>query len=340
MESERDYIVNTVYRWLWTADSLHNVPSPFGGGLGWGEAGETESPHPGPLPEGEGTNYSPPEERQRWFSISGLGEEEREWKMFCPYCGRQFAGKELDFQHRELPIHCAECQQTFHLSEISRYIAEPLPYLDEASRYSLPEVPGLHAEQSGETLTVEYAPPPPIWGKLLGYFAPAIFLVVFFGSMFAVLLYLIASNPNSIQRCAALMAAMLLVHSPLLFHIWYSILAYYDQYRCFYASWSIQIDRYRFVVHRQYKGDSDMVTYDQRQIRKLCRNESTDRFASPLLGRFPSLLGNSGCSGLELVLFDGTVELLPHLPLRHQNRSDQGANCRWVNYLNRWLVER
>jgi hypothetical protein len=32
---------------------------------------------------------------------------------------------------------------------------EFLPHLDEASQCSLPEVPGLHAEQNGETLTVE-----------------------------------------------------------------------------------------------------------------------------------------------------------------------------------------
>jgi hypothetical protein len=63
-------------------------------------------------------------------------------------------------------------------------------------------------------------------------------------------------------------------------------------------------------------------------------------FASPLFGRFPSLLGNTGCGGLELVFADDTVELLPHLPLRHQNRSDQDTNCRWLNYVNRWLVER
>ena len=340
---DRDYCVNKVYRWLW-----HNNESR--------EHNEVERPDDyignekvGNRPPGdcvgdsrlESAEYRtlPPGGRQPTSHISGIGEDEREWQMFCPYCGRQFTGQELDFPHRESPIHCTECRQPFCLSEISRFIAEPLPHLDEASQYSLPEVPGLHAEQNGETLTVEYAPPLPTWGKLLGYFAPAIFLIVLFACPIALLAFTLTWDERAIRQLAG-MSAMMLAYLPLLFMAFHGVLAYYDQYRCFYANWSIQIDRYRFAIHRQYKGESDMVTYDRRQIRKLCRNESVDRFASPLLGRFPSLLGNAGCGGLELVLADGTVELLPHLPLRYQNRSDQDASCRWVNYLNRRLVDR
>ena len=38
----------------------NNVPSPSGGGLGWGQTGEdANSPHPSPLPKGEGTGFTP-----------------------------------------------------------------------------------------------------------------------------------------------------------------------------------------------------------------------------------------------------------------------------------------
>ena len=55
-----------------------NVPSPVGGGLGWGKIGEdANSPHPNPLPEGEGVNNAP-SIRGDWLSEKTLiGRTER-----------------------------------------------------------------------------------------------------------------------------------------------------------------------------------------------------------------------------------------------------------------------
>jgi hypothetical protein len=54
------------------------VPSPLGGGLGWGQEAGGESPHPNPLPEGEGTLLeSLPEEGINQNPLAPLGERVR-----------------------------------------------------------------------------------------------------------------------------------------------------------------------------------------------------------------------------------------------------------------------
>jgi hypothetical protein len=138
-----------------------------------------------------------------------------------------------------------------------------------------------------------------------------------------------------------IMLTMVFIYAPLFVNAYYGILANYDKYRSLYASWLIQIDRDCFVIHRHYNGDSETTTYNRKDIHKLRRNESTDTFPSPLLGRFPSLLCNEGRGGLELILRDGTVEFLPSLPqppnTQQNRRYDDERSSRLVNYLNHWL---
>ena len=264
--------------------------------------------------------------------ISGLGEPEGEWQMFCPHCGRQFFGEEVNFAHRESLLHCPKCRQVSTLSEMNRFVLESVPGLSEEQQFSLPELPGLRAERKGDKLTIEYAPPPPTWRKMIEVFGVPMFFVLTCGGIFLVLVLAVDEGP----RVWAPMIAMLAVFCPV---ACYGLLLLYDMYRSLYAGWFIQIDRYRLVIHRHYKGESESVSFERREIRRLYRNECRDMYPSPLLGRFPSLLCNEGRGGLELVLRDGTIEPLPSVPhdgRKHRYHCDR--NCRWINYLNRALA--
>jgi len=313
--TERLYLVSRVNRWLW-----HNPPDLAG------------------VP----AHFVPPP------SLSGLGENESEWRMFCPHCGRHFVGDEVDFPHRESPIYCPNCQQRFTLSTMSRFAVESVPGLDEETLFSLPEVPGLRSEQTGNKLTVEYTSPPPTWGKRIECFGAEIFVVLYLGVLFAAFAAFTfvagdgggcCGGPSGVPIAPLLM--MVIMFAPMLPHILYGHLGNLDKYRSLYANWSIQIDRQHFTTHRHYAGESETVSYPRGEIRRLCRNECEDMVPSPLWGRFPSLLCNTGCGGIELVLRDGTVEPLPHLPRRFSNnRRDHEWNSRLVNDLNRYLVRR
>ena len=218
---------------------------------------------------------------------------------------------------------------------MSRFALESVPGLSEEQRSSLPELSGLRTEHTGNKLTIEYAPPPLTWWKMIEVFGVPIFMVLFCGSLFLLVLFLPVDGRNM-----APVVSIIFLFSFFGF-AFYDLLVIYDTYRSLYVGWSIQIDRYRLVIHRHYKGESESVSFDRREIRRLCRNECWDMYPSPLLGRFPSLLCNEGVGGLELVLRDGTVEPLPSVPYdwrKHRYHCDR--NCRWVNYLNRALAER
>ena len=304
--TERLYLVSTVNRWLYLA----------------------------------GTPGTP-------VSLSGLGEDESEWRMFCPHCGRQFGGEEVDFAHRDSAICCPNCQQSFTLKGMNRFVFDSVPGLEEDTLFSLPEVPGLRSEQTGDKLIVEYTPPPPTLGKRLDAFGTEIIVCIYLGVAFSVLAYASAAS-NGDSCCGgssgillAPLLMMLIMVGPAFPWIFYGTLANCDTYRGLFASWSIQIDRERFVIHRHYAEKSEAVSYHRQDIHRLCRNECEDMYPSPLWDRFPSLLCNEGRGGIELVLRDGTVEPLPHLPRRNSNnRQDHEWNSRLVNHLNRYLVER
>jgi len=313
-EAERLYLVSTINRWLWR-----------------------NPPHP--LPEKEGTLFHPD------TSISSLGEDEREWQMFCPHCHWRYSAEELNVEHRNSAICCQNCQQTFALSEIRRFVPEPIPAVAETDWYSLPEVPGLRSEQTHETLTIEYAPPPPTLWQRHKYVAVPILCIVFVVGIFALLMFLPAGNGccggnglAAIMPMMMMMLLLLLMYFPMAIPMFYGLLQLYDASRSFDASWSFRIDQHRFVIHRHYAGESETVAYHLRDIDQLCRNECSDMFPSPLLGRFPSLLCNEGLGGIELVLRDGTAVALPSPPRRNTHRHDHEWNCRLVNVVNRWLA--
>jgi hypothetical protein len=311
-EAERDYLVSTVYRWLWA------------------------NPHPHPnrvceyLPEGEGT---------LGISIGGLGESENAWQMFCPHCGRQFSGSELDFKFRESALHCPACKQVFTITTMRRFMLEHVPYLSEEEQYALPERSGLHTEQTQEKITIEYVPVL-TWKNILKVFSGEIFLTLLFAPMF---LFLFFFDGDRIKMMI-MTILFLYLYGPLLFTFLSKTLEHYDACRSLYASWSIQIDRYRLVIHRQYKGEQTAISYDCREIERLRRTECATGLLgnapSPLWGHFPSVLGNTGFGGIELVFRDGTVEYLPCLPCSstQKRRGDTEATCRWVNYANRFIA--
>ena len=357
-ETEVPYLVSMVNRWLWHQKSEPQPEGcevvgsrPPGGCIGDSrlefsrtDFSEGYSAEYRTLPPGgrQPTNYRQPTFHRHPSYLSGLGEPESEWQMFCPHCGRQFFGKDVDFAHRESPIHCPDCQQIFSLSKMSRFVLESVPGLSEEEQSSLPELPGLRTERKGDKLTIEYAPPPPTFWKKFEIVATPIFLVLFFGGMFLWIAILAndADNPKGLGLLV-MMTVMLLPHFPVFVAAFYGILSLHDTYRSLYAGWSIQIDRYRLVIHRYYKGDIESVSFDRREIRQLRRNECRDMYPSPLLGRFPSLLCNEGRGGLELVLRDGTVEPLPSVPYDgRKHRYHCNRNCRWVNYLNRQFAGR
>ncbi|MCL2005228.1 MAG: zinc-ribbon domain-containing protein [Planctomycetaceae bacterium] len=83
--AEEMYLVSTVNRWLWRNEAKsqnEEARRPPGGYIG------------------------------------GLGEPECVWQMFCPHCGRQFLGEELDFARRESLLRCPNCQQVFTLENM------------------------------------------------------------------------------------------------------------------------------------------------------------------------------------------------------------------------------
>ena len=283
------------------------------------------------------------------IALGGLGEEERALQMFCPHCGRQFSGEEVNVQNRESAILCPKCQQTFRLSEMYRFVPEPILGLSEAEQCTLPELPELRTEQNEDTLTVTYTPSPTL-KKILGIFGAEIFFTLFFGTLFSLFVFLVFGMSGEERQKGFFVAmtvcsAAFFMYFAVLPRVFYSMLEHYDAYRGLYASWSIQIDRYRFVIHRHYNGDSEMVSYDRREIRRICLKECNySDFPSPLWGRFPSLLCNAGRGGIELVLRDGTVECLPHITCITFNQHDRIReannriqNSRWVNYLNRCM---
>jgi len=281
------------------------------------------------------------------IALGGLGEEERALQMFCPHCGRQFSGEEVNVQNRESAILCPKCQQTFRLSEMYRFVPEPILGLSEAEQCTLPELPELRTEQNEDTLTVTYTPSPTL-KKILGIFGAEIFFTLFFGTLFSLFVFLVFGMSGEERQKGFFVAmtvcsAAFFMYFAVLPRVFYSMLEHYDAYRGLYASWSIQIDRHRFVIHRHYNGDSETVSYDRREIRRICLKECNySDFPSPLWGRFPSLLCNAGRGGIELVLRDGTVECLPHITCITFNQHDRVReannriqNSRWVNYLNR-----
>jgi hypothetical protein len=217
-----------------------------------------------------------------------------------------------------------------------RFVSEQIYSVSEEEQYSLPEMPGLHTEQSGETLTIAYQSPPPTWRKIFGIFANEIVLTLLAGG--AAALCLLSSEVGRGIAVGLLVGGFM--YAPAVGIMFYGVLTHYDMYRSLYANWSIQIDRQRFVIHRHYRGESETVWYARRDIRRLCRNRCLD-FPFPLWGRFPSSLCNVGQGGIELVLADGTVEPLPHLPRRRlQPPGVHEESDRLVNYLNRRLADR
>ena len=186
-ETEMPYLVSMVNRWLWLNKS---EPQPAGC------AGVAQ-------PAGCGSETY----------LNGLGESEGEWQMFCPHCGRQFFGKDVDFAHRESLLHCPECRQVFTLSEMSRFVLESVPGLSEEEQSSLPELPGLRAERTGDKLTIEYAPPPPTWGEMIEVFWVPMLFVLICGGIFLLLILAIDEGP----RVWTPMIAMLAVYFPIVF---------------------------------------------------------------------------------------------------------------------------
>jgi hypothetical protein len=270
--------------------------------------------------------------------LCGLGEDAKEWQMFCPHCGRQFLGNEVNLQDRSATMLCPACQQSFRLTDIRRFMPEPILGLSEAEHYTLPELPELHTEQTEDTLTLTYTSSP-TWWKTLGIFSAEIGFTIF-GLLLLLSFYLFVGEPANRGLLVGVMGG-LLVYAPVLIVEFYSVLLHCDAYRGLYANWSIQIDRYRFVIHRHYAGDNDMVYYDRREIQRICW-KAYDQFAPPpsIRNRFPSLLGNDGNGGVDLVLRNGTVAPLPCIVravVMKGNAYD--PNCQFVNYLNRWLAD-
>jgi hypothetical protein len=210
--------------------------------------------------------------------------------------------------------------------------------LSEAEHYTLPELPELHTEQTEDTLTPTYSSSP-TWSKTLGIFSAEIGFTIL-GLLF-LLFILFVGEPVHPGKLAVMIIGVFAMYAPVLIVVFYGVLLHCDAYRGLYANWSIQIDRYRLVIHRHYAGDNDMVYYDRREIQRICWKQY-DQFSPPpsIRRRFPSLLGNNGNGGVDLVLRNGTVAPLPHIGhtvVLKGNASD--PNCRFVNYLNRWLAE-